>query len=374
MKTDHTKSDQITNKIRSGSDKKHTRKKKTRKEMSWITSWLLIAMFMTGFSVLIVRSAYLGYSEVKRVVSTREVSHVVFSSNVMKAPEAAKNIYVASDGEDYEVAITVCNFEQMFMADYAKEQIIYDLTAELVQFDGTGYVSVGETLYREDGKTIKMFGIRQTGDNNQSVTNNTQNINGVSSISFNGQKLPGGGAMTDTFMLVFDGEEAQKEISEYFIRVTATPKNSNEVNGTVQEIGAVIGVSKGKTYAASWKGIVTETDESDYDAYNLQVTGSGSGIIDISWNSNYFAISDMFLMDTENHFVAANGTELEGNAAILSGGTGWSKVRLKVDSANQDNYEIQFFKTQGDAYKSDSGYQQSGISALIKADNYRSDN
>ena len=361
----------------------HKKMKKKRKKLGWITTWLIVAMVMAGVSALIVRAAYLGYSEVKRVVSTREVSNVVFSSNVMKAPEATKNIYVANEGADYEIPITVCNFEQMFMADYAKERIKYTLTAELVWFDGTNYVPVTEKLKRADGSTDKVFGIRQTGDNNQAVNNDTENINGsiktidakkVSQLSFTGQTIPGGSAMTDTFTLVFDGEEIQKEVAEYFIRITAIPTNKSEVNGTLQEIGAVIGVSKGKIYAASWKGSMTETDQADYDAYNMQVTGSGRGIIEISWNNSYFTISDMFLMDEANCFVTANGTEIAGDAAILSGGAGWSKVRLKVNAENQSNYEIQFFKTQGDAYKSDSEYQQNGISALIKAGNYKEDN
>lgn len=312
-------------------------------------------------------AAYMGNSEMKRTVSTRSISDIVFSSNVMKAPAQPKNLHETNATNEYEYPVTVCNFEQMSPATHAKEQIYYDLTVELVRYNGTSYERVTSVLYREDGTTAKVFQVKKTSDDNDPFSGTVYDLNtGTFSMTYSNESLADTASVTDIFTLVFDREEMQKDSTDYFIQITATPTNGTAISGTVRPIQAQISVSKGKDYGSSWNGVLVEKDNADYDAYNMQLTGSGAGRIEIMWKTADFNISDMFLMDTTNVFKDAitEGNTVSGDGAILIDGD-WSKVILEVNSYTKTNkYDIQFFKKQSHTFTASdpvSDYIKTGI-------------
>lgn len=337
---------------------------------NWLTFWMISALLTFSLvGAYVAYSAYMGNSELKRLVSTKSISDVVFSSNVMKSPAAAKNIHATVTSDEYEYPVTVCNFEQMSPANYAKEQIVYNLTAELVKLVGDEYKPVTEVILREDGVTPKVFSIKKTGDNNTVVSKTEFNLNSSENgfkIVYKDEILPGTSSVTDTFTIVFDREELSKENSEYFIKITATPVNNTAVSGTISEIGAWVSVCKGKDYSAGWKGSLIETDNKDYDAYNMQVYGSGAGTIEIRWDSRFFSISDMFLLDELNKYENESGIEVKGENAVLDYKENWKKVILKVDSYTQNKYDIQFFKTQEHTFT-----EADPVSNYIEAGEYK---
>ena len=322
------------------------------------------------FSVLsgiYIYAAYMGNSNMKRTISTRSISDIVFSSNVMKAPAQARNLHEINSAAEYEYPVTVCNFEQMSPATHAKETINYTLTAELVRYDGTAYMPVTETVYREDGITAKVFRIRQTADDNNQLSGETYDLNsGRFQVTYENQSLSDSISATDTFTLVFDREEMKKASTDYYIQITATPTNATAVSGTIRPLQAQISVSKGKDYGSRWRAVLTEPDDADYDAYNVQVSGSGAGTIEIMWKTEYFNISDMFLMDTANTFRDSTGDAVTGDDAIITVGE-WSKVILEVDSYTKENkYDIQFFKNQSHTFS-----EIDPVSAYIKEGEYK---
>ncbi|WP_303789184.1 hypothetical protein [Ruminococcus flavefaciens] len=334
----------------------------------WITFWMITAILIFSvFSGIYIYAAYMGNSNMKRSISTRSISDIVFSSNVMKAPAQARNLHESNSAAEYEYPVTVCNFEQMSPATHAKEIINYELTAELVRYDGTAYVPVTSTVYREDGTTPKVFKIRQTADNNTLLSGAEYDLNsGTFQAIYENQTLPDSISATDTFTLVFDREEMKKDSTDYFIQITATPTNTTAVSGTITRLQAQISVSKGKDYGSRWRAVLTEPDDADYDAYNVQVSGSGAGTIEIMWKTEYFNISDMFLMDTANTFRDSTGAAVTGDSAIITVGE-WSKVILEVDSYTKENkYDIQFFKKQSHTFSA-----SDPVSAYIKEGEYK---
>ena len=321
----------------------------------WITFWMITAITVFfSLGVFYIYAAYMGNSEMKRTVSTRSISDIVFSSNVMKAPAQPKNLHETNANIEYEYPVTVCNFEQMSPATHAKEQIFYNLTVELVRYNGSSYEPITSILYREDGTTPKVFQVKKTSDDNDPFGGTVYDLNsGTFSKVYSNESLADTASVTDIFTLVFDREEMQKDSTDYFIQITATPTNGTAISGTVRPIQAQISVSKGKDYGSRWSGVLVETDNADYDAYNMQLTGSGAGTIEIMWKTADFDISDMFLMDTANVFKTANGTSgstVSGGSAILTDGE-WSKVILEVNSYTKTNkYDIQFFKKQSHTF------------------------
>ncbi len=325
-------------------------------------------LIFSVFSGIYIYSAYMGNSNMKRSISTRSISDIVFSSNVMKAPAQARNLHESNSADEYEYPVTVCNFEQMSPATHAKETINYKLTAELVKYNGTDYVPVTSTVYREDGTTPKVFKIRQTADDNTALSGTTEyDLNsGTFKVIYENQSLSDLISATDTFTLVFDREEMKKDSTDYFIQITAEPTNTTAVSGTITRLQAQISVSKGKDYGSRWRAVLTEPDDADYDAYNVQVSGSGAGTIEIMWKTEYFNISDMFLMDTANTFKDSTGAAVTGDDAIITAGE-WSKVILEVDSYTKENkYDIQFFKNQSHTFSA-----SDPVSAYIKEGEYK---
>ena len=336
----------------------------------WITFWMITAVLIFSvFTGIYIYAAYMGNSEMKRSISTRSISDIVFSSNVMKAPAQARNLHESNSTVEYEYPVTVCNFEQMSPATHAKEIINYKLTAELVRYDGTAYVPVTSTVFREDGTTPKFFKIKQTADDNTTLSGTTEyDLNsGSFKAIYENQSLSDLISATDTFTLVFDREEMKKDSTDYFIQITAEPTNTTAVSGTIRLLQAQVSVSKGKDYGSRWRAVLIEPDNADYDAYNVQVSGSGAGTIEIMWKTDYFNISDMFLMNTANTFKDSTGTTVAGDNAIISVGDEWSKVILAVDSYTKDNkYDIQFFKKQSHTFS-----ESDPVSSYIKEGEYK---
>ncbi|SDB40199.1 hypothetical protein SAMN02910317_01997 [Ruminococcaceae bacterium FB2012] len=339
-----------------------------------VTYWMIAAILLFLLIATIgVYAAYTGDSDLKRTVSTKSSSTVVFSSNVMKSPASEKNIHHDSATSEYDYYVTVCNFDQMSPASHAKQQISYDLTAELGTYDGTTFVPLTEEILRNDGVTKKVFKILKVGDNNSEMIGSENDLNSSTNhfrCIYENETLPATTSFTDKFKLIFDREEFLNDNPEYYICVTATPSNSSAVTGTVIELKAYISASKSQNYDANWSGSLIEIDNSDYDAYNMQVTGSGKGVLEIKWNSQYFSISDMFLMDSANEFVDESNVAVTGNSAILNDSTAnWKKIRLKVDSYNKQNkYNIQFFKEQEHTFTS-----SDKVSNYIKSGTYTPD-
>lgn len=104
---------------------------------------------------------------------------------------------------------------------------------------------------------------------------------------------------------------------------------------------------------ASWDGNLVEqnTDTKDYDFYNYVITGSGSGKLDIMWDSEYFYVSDFFFN------TSLSGVSFYNNITTpetISGST-WKKVTIEVNSTDisdgqggtidgRSRYELQLFK------------------------------
>ena len=232
-------------------------------------------------------------------------------------------------------------------------------TAELVYFDS-------ENLYYTDfaDENVGYF-LGASKDIARSLYKYDLN-SGTFQVIYENQTLSDLISATDTFTLIFDREEMKKDSTDYFIQITATPTNTTAVSGTITQLQAQISVSKGKDYGSRWRAVLTEPDDADYDAYNVQVSGSGAGTIEIMWKTEYFNISDMFLMDTANTFRDSTGDAVTGDNAIITAGE-WSKVILEVDSYTKENkYDIQFFKKHSHTFSA-----SDPVSAYIKEGEYK---
>ena len=334
----------------------------------WITIWMVLSVAALG--TYIAYGAYTGTAQVKRVVSTMPTIDTVFSSNYMENPQGIKNLHT-TQFENYVCPVTVCNFAQLTPTGFSREKIRYSLTAELVKFDSGSrqYIAVDQvqTKTSNGSATAKTFYIKKTHDDNRPITSDSThslNSDGVFSYTFSNEELAGGDSHTDTFEVCFDAAETLQETPDLYIRLTATPEDTN-TNGTVTEMSCILSISKGRIIETGWHGALAESSATDYDGYNLIVEGVGQGKIDIRWDNTKFMINPAFTSDTTNNsFASDNGS---GSPVVAdSTSSDWQKVTLNVNSLEKNRYEVQFYKR-----KSSTTYTgNNSANNFIKCDNY----
>lgn len=149
------------------------------------------------------------------------------------------------------------------------------------------------------------------------------------SISYQDRVLSTGGFSYDDFILNFD--KLQLTSSNVFMKLEAVPTDPSDL----PTLSAIIGVSYVKPYSASWTGQFTDNtpQPSDLDGFNYRLSGSGEGTVTLTWNTNYVDISPWF----KNTY----------DLTISKDSSGIATATLKVNSAEKNQYDIQFYRTNG---------------------------
>ena len=358
------------------------KKKKNRIKKSWMTVVFLV--IAVAFSTLIGYATYTGITVLKRVVSTRAGAGILFSSNYMKhgtTPQTSVeyrdyNEFLDVDGNpiaaDPSYNMVICNYSQGDMATwYTSNDIEYTVLAQLYLNEkyssediesGVDASLLGE--YKrptsEDIGSLK-FGIKKSDDADYSyfsgsVLDITIPASGYYSLS----KTE---ASTDTFSLLFDKSELKKDNPKFWIKVTATPTSIS--GGEVEQISGYVGTCKSAEGGASWTGFIDDEDytNTDYDAYNYIISGSGKGSFYFAWDDSKVKPNEFALLNYQKG--ASDTVGVEGNAADVTDWTNyvqygstaaptgtWKYIKLSVDSEIAARYEFQMYKTGGEDYRS----------------------
>lgn len=317
----------------------------------WTLAWMIAALAAAGAFVTL--ADYTGVNSIKRVVSTQASSGVLFSSNSLKDTTGYSKISSAQrlSGQQYD--ITVCNYEQIKAAKPNPEDITYTLTATLqVRVDGNFYnLSSSDLTAEQKAPYIAML----TGDDKRSYTvklisdDGSGDTTGVAvdlatasdyTWSFTDYKLKSkkNELSTDMFQISFDEAELAEGHTEpdIYIAVKADPSSPSGIN----PINNLYCASQSAAEASAWNGELLEKDSAtvDYDFYNYILTGSGTGTIDVMWDTTMFEINPFF-RDMEHVQIASEGTVPVGEEHA-----GWARMTLEVDSTVENRFAIQFYK------------------------------
>lgn len=132
------------------------------------------------------------------------------------------------------------------------------------------------------------------------------------------------------FVLTFDKSQLTK--SDIYMRVTATPTNQAELKPLSAKLGVIY---INNNTSATWTGtfIDNATSPKDLDGFNYRLSGSGEGTVTLTWNTNYVDISPWF----KNTY----------DLTISKDSSGIATATLKVNSAEKNQYDIQFYRTNG---------------------------
>ena len=324
----------------------------------WITVWLVVVSLI--LCTFVTYAIYTEVSTVKRVVTTKSAPKELFSSNCMYADLYERRIPAP------EFHVNVNNFDLNSPEIPNQSDIQYTLTARLeVKHNGTiKTFSQLQTDLAGDTAAYNEIVARATGYKiGKSQDNNTSGLiasptmtefsasNGFEVVFGNSpdyETLPGGTVSTDRYKIIIPPEDFSDPNPEFYVYVQAVPTDT----GLTQLIRTRLYGSLNVVATAAWSGTLAEknTATTDYDFYNYYISGSGSGKLDIMWNSDWFEIDDFFFNSSLSG-VEFDSSSLDGNNNVVigtvSGGThnGWKKVTILVDSSEgKSRYELQLYK------------------------------
>ncbi len=192
------------------------------------------------------------------------------------------------------------------------KDITYTLTVTLV--DSSGNAVTGEEAAKY---SVEYNGEKKTFGSN-------------SKIEFSLLKLMADDFNKHEFVLTFD--KSQLTRSDIYMRVTATPINQAELKPLSAKLGVIY---INDNTSATWTGtfIDNATSPKDLDGFNYRLSGSGEGTVTLTWNTNYVDISPWF----KNTY----------DLTISKDSSGRATATLKVNSAEKNQYDIQFYRTNG---------------------------
>lgn len=275
---------------------------------SWLAIW--IAFAAAALSTIGVLAAYTSVSSVKRVVSTQKGAGMLFSSNYLTIDEndLPRMITFSSMETSPCVTVNVCNYPQT-MIKHNDKDITYTLTVELVDSNGNAVTSADYS--------VEYNGEKKTFESN-------------SKIEFSPLKLTADDFNKHEFTLTFDKSQLTK--SDIYMKVTATPTDQAELKPLSAKLGVIY---INDNTSATWTGtfIDNATSPKDLDGFNYRLSGSGEGTVTLTWNTNYVDISPWF----KNTY----------KLTISKDSSGIATATLKVNSAEKNQYDIQFYRTNG---------------------------
>ena len=275
---------------------------------SWLAIW--IAFAAAALSTIGVLAAYTSVSSVKRVVSTQKGAGMLFSSNYLTIDEndLPRMITFSSMENSPCVTVNVCNYPQT-MIKHNDKDITYTITVELVDSGGNAVTSADYS--------VEYNGEKKTFESN-------------SKIEFSPLKLTADDFNKHEFVLTFDKSQLTK--SDIYMKVTATPTDQAELKPLSAKLGVIF---INDNTSATWTGtfIDNATSPKDLDGFNYRLSGSGEGTVTLTWNTNYVDISPWF----KNTY----------KLTISKDSSGIATATLKVNSAEKNQYDIQFYRTNG---------------------------
>jgi hypothetical protein len=221
------------------------------------------------------------------------------------------------------VTVDICNYAQTDPTRHNSEDIPYTVTAVLTDSDGKAY-----SADSFDGEWYSAYKI--------SLNGKSYTFDKSLEIVFEDQVLVSNSApnvsSVDSYKLTFDGSQLKNP--EVFVKMTAEP---GITKGGITTLSGIIGVSlKGAEGTVGWTGTFSDgftsgsTKTTEYDGFNYEISGSGSGTVTLSWNTDYVDISPWFKESlTDGSLVS----ETDGS------------MTFKVNAAENNLYTLQFYRT-----------------------------
>ncbi|MBR1752194.1 MAG: hypothetical protein IJ740_15235 [Ruminococcus sp.] len=300
--------------------------KKAKKH--WIVIWLVVAVIL--FTVVLSYAIYTRVTIAKRVVSTEASAGILFSSDYMSINGMRTTEPRTDDTENASVSVHVFNYAYPKEAVFRSNETQYDLTATIGRIDNNNNFTPLEDMNEISGLTYSVT---------YNKTNDTFAFTNENQHTFEECTIDGGKASQDLITVVFDKTELSNTAKGLCVKLEAEPYDSE-----LSTLTGYIKVRFSKLASTGWKGELEELDaDKDYDGFNYYLEGNGKGKITFRWKPNKVTINKQFLTNANIEFEGFDGSS-KTEKDLTADANGYVSLTVKVDSAETNRYEIQFFK------------------------------
>lgn len=318
--------------------------------------WLLVWMISASLALcsIIAFAEYPGTNNfVKRVVVFDDTNDVMFSSNMLSLiendrisyqPYYVKQLTDSDVANSYDVDVYLWNYDIDGTGDYYKKAINYDLYIAVVDNQGNPISSIDSGKYIQIVKNDNSTAFATFNSSSSSFTYSSDQV----------ETLSTGARSQIKYTIKFSKSWNLKTDMNKRVLIRATPTSDFP---DLKPIAAAIGLKEDQgTTSTGWKYYIKEQRldssklPSDYDAYNLVLTGTGSETIEIEWDPTKAALNKDFF-ESNGAFPFASGEVVY----TASGGstTGWDKLVINANSYDstkgyRNRYDIQLYKVNGE--------------------------
>ena len=291
---------------------------------------LVLMIVMSLFVCAIVwASSYAAYTNsrhAQRTIAVYDKFSEPFSSNYLMKGYSRDNVrtlYVTDLSLGPNALLTVSNYAQGIQTNPCQTVINYVLSARLVRYDPS-------TVEKYVPVTAQYISDNSLGAFTATI------IKGATSVTLGGSTVEYNGFAGTLTANVISSDSYSIHLSNHFVNqpdtlfleVTATPQG-----GTFSPITGIFkGDLKAQDASNRWTGAFSDTKLSlpnTYDGFNYIVTGTGSGVCTITWNTAKVVLS-------EESYI----TLMDITGATSSSGS----ITFPVDSNDVMRYDLQFYK------------------------------
>ena len=304
----------------------------------WLVIWIT-AVSLLLFTVIASAEALVTLSPMKRVLVTKDGQGVLFSSNILDAPDpesgiAYQPVYKSGNGP-YVVDMLLWNYDVKDESTRYPEDINYKIVAKLTD-------STGAEL---DATTIGTRTITITPTSPSGTALTLSSSNRSDELLSQCLSRSESGSTENAYTLTFTsstGWDLDNDVDICVqIRAIPTTKTGGGSYADLSELSKIIGLRKSRTTGSNgWDASISEKTDSNspkrFDAYNLILSGSGSSKITVSWDTSKIDVNKNFYDSVSNVFGFDVGTnkEIEDNGVD---GNGWHTIVVNADSGVNRN-------------------------------------
>lgn len=275
-----------------------------------IMLWLVMAaVLVVSFGSM---AAYTNFNSVKKVVSTGKPKDTLFSSNYLYLTGesdlySSRRITPATTGENSSFTVQIYNYVYGNPSAWNTETIVY--TFQVIVKPRVD----GNLLPEEAGNiTVKM----------ETDSSAATDENGNKKYTFTGHSLSSKSATQNSYTITVPNS-IKDQIK---LEITATPTDMTKTGN--KKLAAVISMA---TLEATkhWTGKFLDDQSStpdQYDGYNYEISGNGTGTVKLQWDASKLQISKWFADGKKNTGVEENWKWLE------------------MDVGDQTAYQFQFYR------------------------------
>ncbi|MBR5922453.1 MAG: hypothetical protein IKZ59_01530 [Clostridia bacterium] len=286
----------------------------------------VMALFVCAIVWASSYAAYTNSRNAQRTIAVYDKFSEPFSSNYLTRGYSRDNVrtlYVTDSVLGPNALLTVSNYAQGIQVNPCQTLINYVLSARLVRYDA-------QSVDRYVPVTAQYLSDNSLDDFTVTIIKGGTSVTlGGSTVSYNGfaGTLAGGVISSDSYAIHMSNHFVNQP-GALFLEVTATPQG-----GTFSPI---TGIFKGELRAQDasnhWTGGFSDTKlnlPNAYDGFNYIVTGTGSGVCTVTWDTAKVVLSN------ESYI----------NLMAISGATSSSgSITFPVNSNDVMRYDLQFYK------------------------------